>query len=171
LYRKGLEYVPEPYRTLISKLLEELLRLFNGRLKSLVVYGSIARGDYRRDSDIDLLVVVDGLPRSRLERVKLFVEAEMKLDELLDRLLDEGYAISFSPIIKTPEETSRITPLYLDMVEDAIIVYDENGFFEKILARLRERLKQLGAERVRIGKKWYWRLKKDYRFGEVVTIE
>ena len=82
-----------------------------------------------------------------------------------------AYSPDVMPIIKTPEEASRITPLYLDMVEDAIIVYDENGFFEKVLARLRERLKQLGAERVRIGKKCYWRLKKDYRFGEVVTIE
>lgn len=166
-----MEHVREPYRTLISRLLEELLNIFDGRLKSLVVYGSIARGDYRRDSDIDLLIVVDGLPRSRLERVKLFAEAEAKLDKLLDKLLDEGYAVSFSPIIKTPEEASRISPIYLDMVEDAIIVYDENMFFEKILARLRERLKQLGAERVRIGKKWYWRLKKDYRFGEVIVIE
>jgi len=30
---------------------------------------------------------------------------------------------------------------------------------------------ELKAERVRIGKRWYWRLKKDYKFGEVIRIE
>ncbi|MCY0867620.1 MAG: nucleotidyltransferase domain-containing protein [Desulfurococcus sp.] len=171
MYRKGLEHLAEPYRTLISRLLEELLKLVNSRLKSLVVYGSVARGDYRRDSDVDLLVVIDGLPRSRFERLRLFSEAEARLEELLERLLDEGYAVSLSPVIKTPEEASRFSPLYLDMIEDAVVVYDENSFFENILVKLREKLEQLGAERVRIGRKWYWRLKKNYRFGDVISIE
>lgn len=166
-----MEHLAEPYRTLISRLLEELLKLVNSRLKSLVVYGSIARGDYRRDSDVDLLVVIDGLPRSRFERLRLFSEAEARLEELLERLLDEGYAVSLSPVIKTPEEASRFSPLYLDMIEDAVVVYDENSFFENILVKLREKLEQLGAERVRIGRKWYWRLKKNYRFGDVISIE
>lgn len=166
-----MEHLAEPYRTLISRLLEELLKLVNSRLKSLVVYGSVARGDYRRDSDVDLLVVIDGLPRSRFERLRLFSEAEARLEELLERLLDEGYAVSLSPVIKTPEEASRFSPLYLDMIEDAVVVYDENSFFENILVKLREKLEQLGAERVRIGRKWYWRLKKNYRFGDVISIE
>lgn len=166
-----MEHLAEPYRTLISRLLEELLKLVNSRLKSLVVYGSVARGDYRRDSDVDLLVVIDGLPRSRFERLRLFSEAEARLEELLERLLDEGYAVSLSPVIKTPEEASRFSPLYLDMIEEAVVVYDENSFFENILVKLREKLEQLGAERVRIGRKWYWRLKKNYRFGDVISIE
>ncbi len=58
---------------------------------------------------------------------------------------------NFSPIIKTSEEAIRLSPLYLDMVEDAIIVYDRDGFFEQILENLREKLKKLGAERVWIG--------------------
>ncbi len=57
------------------------------------------------------------------------------------------------------------------MVEDAVIVYDRNGFFEKILLKLKKNLEELGAERVWIGRKWYWRLKRNFRFGEVITIE
>ncbi len=169
--KKGLENIPEPYRSLIRTLLEDLLRVFQDKLISLVVYGSVARGDYRRDSDIDLLVIIDGLPRSRFKRIDLFIKAEKRLDNMLDKLLDDGYAISISPIIKTPEEARKITPLYLDMVEDAVIIYDKDDFFENVLKRLEEKLKILGAKRVRIGKKWYWRLKRDYKFGEVINIE
>ncbi len=170
MYKKGPEHLPEPYRTLTLKLLRALLGVFRDKLWSLVVYGSVARGDYKRDSDIDLLLVIEDLPKSRLERVKLFLKAEEKLDEELDRLLGEGYAVTFSPVIKTPEEAEKVSPLYLDMVEDAIIVYDKKGFFERVLLKLKKRLKELNAERVKLGKKWYWRLKRDYKFGEVITL-
>jgi len=81
-----------------------------------------------------------------------------------------GYYISLSPVLKTPEEAEKFSPLYLDMVYDAVILYDRNYFFTGILQKLRDRLKELGAERVRMGKKWYWVLKKDSRFGETVEL-
>ena len=170
MFRKGLEHVNEPYRTVIERLLNELLKVFRDDLISVVVYGSVARGTARRDSDIDVLIVVEELPRSRFERLSIYMKAEENLDPLLNELLNRGYAVTISPILKTKREAERISPLYLDMVEDAIIVYDKNGFFEEILKRLRDKLRELGAERVWIGKKWYWRLKKDYKFGEVIEL-
>jgi len=170
LFRKGLEYVNEPYRTVIERLLNELLKVFRDDLVSVVVYGSVARGTARKDSDIDVLIVVEELPRSRFERLSMYMKAEENLDPLFNELLNRGYAVTISPILKTKREAERISPLYLDMVEDAIIVYDKNGFFEEILKRLRDKLMELGAERVWIGKKWYWRLKKDYKFGEVIEL-
>ena len=170
MFRKGLEYVNEPYRTVIERLLNELLKVFRDDLVSVVVYGSVARGTARKDSDIDVLIVVEELPRSRFERLSMYMKAEENLDPLLNELLNRGYAVTISPILKTKREAERISPLYLDMVEDAIIVYDKNGFFEEILKRLRGKLRELGAERVWIGKKWYWRLKKDYKFGEVIEL-
>jgi predicted nucleotidyltransferase len=55
--RVGVEHLNEPYRTLVLSLLEALLKVWGERLVSLVVFGSVARGEARRDSDIDLLVV------------------------------------------------------------------------------------------------------------------
>ena len=170
MFGKGLEHVNEPYRTVIERLLNELLKVFRDDLISVVVYGSVARGTARKDSDIDVLIVVEELPRSRFERLSIYMKAEENLDPLLNELLNRGYAVTISPILKTKREAERISPLYLDMVEDAIIVYDKNGFFEEILKRLRGKLRELGAERVWIGKKWYWRLKKDYKFGEVIEL-
>lgn len=56
------------------------------------------------------------------------------------------------------------------MVEDAIIAYDKDDFFKNILENLRNRLKELGSKRISMGKRWYWILKPDYRFGEVIRI-
>jgi len=160
----------DPYKELLDALVKSLEKHFN--LISVVIYGSVARGEAGKDSDIDLLIVADNLP-DRYERFKLFemAEKDKKVKHLLESLRRKGYNVFLSPIIKSRKEASIITPLYLDMVEDAVILYDKEDFFSKILERLRKRLMELKAERVRIGKRWYWRLKKDYKFGEVIRIE
>ncbi len=134
-----------------------------------MVYGSVARGDFRKDSDIDLLIICRELPKEKLRRQKIFIGVEDSLD--LKALYKDGFYPNFSPVLKTVEEAGFLTPLYLDMVEDAVILYDERRFFRNILDRLREILKKQGARRVFIGKKWYWDLKPGLKHGEVVIIE
>lgn len=92
-------------------------------------------------------------------------------EPIISELWNKGFHVDFSPIILSVEEALKIRPIYLDMVEDAIILYDKNGFFSRILNRLRRRLKELGAKRIWVGDKWYWMLKPDIKFGEVVEIE
>lgn len=162
--------IKEPYATLLNNMLEIMKEEFKDDLISVVVYGSVARGDNRNDSDVDLLIIMKNLPKdSMLKRIRLFeTKVEDKLN--LDEYWKMGYYISLSPVLKTPEEAEKFSPPYLDMVYDAVILYDNNYFFTRILQKLRDRLKELGAERVRMGKKWYWVLKKDSRFGETVEL-
>ncbi|PVU73301.1 hypothetical protein DDW10_02210 [Sulfolobales archaeon SCGC AB-777_J03] len=162
--------IKEPYATLLNNMLEIMREEFKDDLISVVVYGSVARGDNRNDSDVDLLIIMKNLPKdSMLKRIRLFeTKVEDKLN--LDEYWKMGYYISLSPVLKTPEEAEKFSPPYLDMVYDAVILYDSNYFFTRILQKLRDRLKELGAERVRMGKKWYWVLKKDSRFGETVEL-
>ncbi len=163
--------IKEPYRTVIQKLLDALIRLYGDNLVSLVIYGSVARGNPRMDSDIDMLVVFEELPRPISERIRLFERAEDEIQPLLDELMERGYAIALSPLIKTRDEARMFSPIYLDMTEDAVIVYDKDSFFEGVLTRLINRLRELGATRVWVSDRaWYWVLKRDYRFGEVIEI-
>jgi len=160
----------EPYKSLLEKLTKLLQEEFQGKLVSVVLYGSVARGDNRKDSDIDLLLVIEDLPKTITERVILFDKVERKLDDDIMRLMDEGYYVTFSPILKTPEEAVRFSPIYIDMTEDAIILYDRDGFFRKVLEKTEKRLKELGFERVWLSEKsWYWR-KRDYKLGEVIDF-
>ena len=47
----------------LQPVVEHLRRQLGAQLRAIVLFGSRARGDARLDSDIDLLVVADGLPR------------------------------------------------------------------------------------------------------------
>lgn len=170
MFKIGIENLKEPYNEILSTLLYELLNSLGDRLVSFVVFGSVARGEAGKNSDIDILLVVKDLPKSKFKRQELFMKIEERIEGILNKFYEKNYFIDFSPILKTPEEALKITPLYLDMVEDAIIIFDRE-FFINILTRLKKRLDELGAQRMHLGKKWYWILKRDYKFGEVINIE
>jgi len=105
-----------------------------------------------------------------MRRVEEFLAVEERLAPLLTACGAEGEAPTLSPVLKTPEEVRSGNPLFLDMVEDARILYDERGFFAACLDRLRSRLRQLGAQRIRRGNAWHWVLKPDLKPGEIFEL-
>lgn len=161
----------EEYLAVADRLVDGLKSFFGQRLVSVVFYGSVTRREARKDSDCDVLIVADGLPKSRFSRQDLFVQVESGLQPLIEEIWAAGRMVDFSPILLTPEEARRLRPLYLDMVYDAVIAYDRDGFFASVLGRLKKKLEELGAKRIRVGKLWYWDLKPDLKFGEVLEIE
>jgi predicted nucleotidyltransferase len=48
------------YQTIVETLKERLLTEIGDRIHSIVLFGSVARGEATNDSDIDLLVIADG---------------------------------------------------------------------------------------------------------------
>jgi len=161
--------IQEPYKTILDKLLLKIRQEWKDNLISLVLYGSVARGDFNENSDNDLLIFCENLPKSISKRFEMFLEIE---DELhLEKYHENGFNVDFSTILRTKKEAENLIPLYLDMVDDAIILNDKNNFFNNVLNRLREQLKRLDAKRIYIGKKWYWDLKPNYKFGEDIIIE
>jgi len=75
-----------------------------------------------------------------------------------------------SPIFKTPEEMSIGTPLMLDMVSEAKIIYDTGGVMRGLLDDFGARLKAAGAVRHQQGLNWYWDLKPDFKLGDKILI-
>ena len=154
----------------VEKLLSEVQTFYGERLVSLALYGSVGRGTPSFDSDIDFLILARDLPAGRMKRIREYDPVEERLTPLIESLRTDGIHTSLSPIIKSPEEALQGSPLFLDMVEDAKILFDSGGFFAGVLASLRNRLQALGSQRVRLGNAWYWILKPDIKGGEVFEI-
>jgi len=104
--------IKEPYSTLIEKLLRLLKEKFGDDLISVAVYGSVARGDYRNDSDIDLIIIARNLPFSITERIKIFDSIEA----LLEADIMELYSIRILHIFFTYNEDSRRSKAFLSNI-------------------------------------------------------
>lgn len=140
-------------------------------LSSFAVYGTVARGVAKKNSDIDIMIVSNDFVGSLGSRIEdLYkIEAGLKSELAWLRKHDVYTSLSFYPLRQ--EEAERVPLLFLDLTEDAVILYDKNRFLEGILAGLKARLLKLGAKRVFIDKEnWYWDLKPDYKFGEAIPL-
>lgn len=161
--QRALRQAAETYAKLVEKTL-------GSNLVSIVLFGSVARGEAHSDSDIDLLIVADWLPSGRFARLAVLEPAEAEFETHLLALYECGIHTRISRVVKTSAEADKIVPLYLDFVEDAILLYDRNHMFANVLERLRHRLRELGSERRQLGKTRYWVLKPDIRPGEVFEL-
>lgn len=160
----------EVFDTLLTELTDACCAHYGERLLALAVFGSVARGTMRADSDIDFLLVVSTLPQGRMARVDEFSPVEATLSKVLRRAEASGVHTTLSPVFKTPQELEQGSLLFLDMTDQARILFERQETLSNYLGRLRARLAAMGAKRVQKGGGYYWILKPDLKPGEEITL-
>ena len=87
--------------------------MYGGKIKKIILYGSYVRGEATRDSDIDILVLVD-------QSLNPFEVRESLSDLLFDILLEEGELIS---VIAVPEHLfeSYNSPFILNVKKEGLV--------------------------------------------------
>lgn len=158
------------FESLLRDILVACQRHYADRLVTVAVFGSVGRGTPRPDSDIDLLIVAEDLPRGRVRRSADFRQVEEALALPLAQARRAGLAVELSPVFKTPDEVLQGSLLFLDMIEDARLLCDRQDFMRQVLIRLRERLARLGARRIWRGNAWLWDLNPAYQPGMVFEV-
>lgn len=78
----------ENYTNLLEKLIPGLVRIFQGSITSIILYGSVARGTQTEESDIDIAVLVGSYTKEMHEQMTdLVVDLELEYDKVLSVLL------------------------------------------------------------------------------------
>jgi len=161
----------ERFYEFIDKVKARIIEHYKERLTTIAIFGSVAGDTFRPDSDIDILIIADELPKGRIKRVQEFDEhIEKNLLDDIYKLYKEGIPLRLSPLFKTPEEVRLGSPLFLDMTERVKILYDKKDFFKAYLEDLKEKLKKLGARKIFYKGGYYWELKPDYKYGEIIEL-
>jgi predicted nucleotidyltransferase len=160
----------QAFRHLAGEYATAAQAILGDNLTSVVLFGSVTRGEAGSDSDIDLLVICRELPAGAFRRQEVLEPVRERLQAELEHLWERGCYTDFTVVLKTELEAQRTHLLYLDMTEEAVILFDRGGFFARVLDRVRERLRELGAQRRQLGRVRYWDLKPDFRAGEVITL-
>lgn len=158
------------YADVVSSLRRACIQHYGDRLVTVAVFGSVGRGTPGPWSDVDTLIIANGLPRGRGRRTRDFDAVETAMSDVLAAVARRGCHTTISPVIKTPAEAAAGSLLFLDMIDDVRMLYDRDGFFRTHLDGFAVRLRRLGARRIHRDGTWHWDLKPDYRPGEVFEL-
>ena len=104
--------IPQGVQLALKELQDYLAKVYGERLRGVYLYGSYARGDFRPDSDIDVLIVLAGTanPGQEIDRIG---------DGVADICLDHNVLIGTFPV---PEKwfQERRSPLFENVRREGI---------------------------------------------------
>lgn len=153
-------------KVLIDQVTSRIVSFYGSRLVSFAIFGSYARGEARLDSDLDLLIIVEPFLR-RLKEVRSFIEnVEFPLEESLRSLNLQDIRVQLSPLILGVAQASKFNPLYLEMVENSVILYDPKNLLKNILHQTRMKMKKWGSQKIMIGHQSVWQIRSNPKWNE-----
>jgi len=156
---------------IMSAIAEACQQVYADRLISLVVFGSVARGVWKANSDIDLLLVLSNLPAGRFNQIREFEPVESLLQDRIEECRSAGWNVDLSPVFKTPAHVLHGSPLFLDMTQESLILIDRNDLVKDRLVLMQKRMEALKSKRVWHGHDaWTWILKPDFHVGEAIIL-
>jgi predicted nucleotidyltransferase len=116
---EGVIFMPQTMQSLLSEYLSAVKNIYGKHLKSVILYGSYARGDYNAESDVDIMILVD------------LHESEM--DQYSDELSELGFEynvehdIWMMPVVKNIEHFRHWVsayPFYKNVQKEGVILYE-----------------------------------------------
>lgn len=163
--------IPKVFRPYIKNFLTFLKEELNEDLISLILYGSVARSTWNKESDIDVLLIVSN---------KFFKQFnEQKISEITikfynkfreDNLYDDYKNHSIQILTLSINDLEKFRTLFYDIAIDGIIIYDTNNIGVELLTKYRKRIEKLGIKRIFLDKNdFYWK-RKDIKFGEIIEL-
>lgn len=111
--------MPRATQDLIRQYVFAIRNIYGKHVKQVILYGSYARGDFRQDSDVDVMVLVD--------------LSDTQIESYSDALSELGfeynikYDIWFMPVVKNElhfGEWSADYPFYSNIVKEGITLYE-----------------------------------------------
>ncbi len=150
-----------------------MLSFYGEDLIAAVIFGSAARGDFQKGSDLDLLIVLRESKDSMGKRIDEFMKMEWEIRKSPEyaRAKAHGLPHRVEPVILDLEEFQNHPPLLLDLTSDAKVLIDKGDIFSMEMDGLRKRLQELGAKKVTLeGGRWYLVPKPDIKWGEKVVL-
>ena len=107
----------EDLSCLLERYKEAVSQILGDRLKRIILYGSYARGDFKQDSDMDIMILADIQPE--------------EISNLADRIYDitydfeVKYEMEINPSIQSIqvyEQWKGVYPFFMNIEKDGVAV-------------------------------------------------
>lgn len=103
---------------LIEQYVLEIQNIFGAHLRQVILYGSYARGDFKTDSDVDIMILVDmtDMESKKYSKQLSYMTYDFNLDHDID----------IKPIVKSKEFFEKWVvnyPFYANIQREGVILY------------------------------------------------
>lgn len=110
--------IPNNVKSIIEEFTNKVTELFGSHLEQIILYGSYARGDYDKNSDVDIMILTD-------LNDKEIIKYRMKIRDIAcDLELDNDIIIS--PLVRNIDkynERTDIVPFYMNIQKEGVVVH------------------------------------------------
>lgn len=110
--------MPNKIDKVLKQFISQVSNLIGYRLKKVILYGSYARGDYRKNSDIDIMILTDfndeELAKYRMKIRELACDLELEND------------IIIPPIVRNIEKYNNrinVIPFYMNVQKEGVVLH------------------------------------------------
>ena len=111
--------MPTNINNIIQDFIQKVRLLLGNRVKKIILYGSYARGDFNKSSDIDIMVLTD-LNEKELEQYR-----EKIYDIAYDIESENDFEIELSPLVKNIDKYNarvNIVPFYTNVQKEGVVL-------------------------------------------------
>lgn len=109
--------MPNKIDKVLNQFITQISNLIGNRLKKVILYGSYARGDYDKNSDIDIMILTD-LTDEEISEYRIKIR-----DLACDLELENDIIIS--PIVRNIEKYNKridIIPFYMNVQKEGVAI-------------------------------------------------
>lgn len=111
--------IPNNIKIIINEFITEVNKILGQRVKKIILYGSYARGDFNKSSDIDIMILTDLSDEEIIEyRTKIW-------DYAYDIEFDNNFDITLSPLVKNIDKFNywlEALPFYMNVQKEGVIL-------------------------------------------------
>ncbi|MCC8105994.1 MAG: nucleotidyltransferase domain-containing protein [Clostridiales bacterium] len=110
--------MPQSLKELLSQYVKGIQEIYGDMLKTIILYGSYARGDFHDDSDIDIMILV------KLDDLQIKEKQNALSDLTFDYNFDNN--IEIMPIVKNLDHFNkwlRAYPFYNNVRKEGVELY------------------------------------------------
>ncbi len=107
------------------------------KVMGIMLFGSVARGLYRKDSDIDVLIVIRGSAISCIDEIEESIDG---VEELRAPLVKMGFYLRIRPLILSLEDLKIFRPIYLSIVDEGVILFERRDALTNFMTDIKRNI-------------------------------
>lgn len=107
------------------------------KVMGIMLFGSVARGLYRKDSDIDVLIAIRGNAISCIDEIEESIDG---VEELRSPLVQMGFYLRIRPLILSLEDLKIFRPIYLSIVDEGVILFERRDALTNFMTDIKRNI-------------------------------